>query len=790
VQAVLVDQPTRAAEEWAGQAVETRLLWTDRHIDDNNAHSMTDKSIVPHGYAEQRLRALSYRYAAATRTIVASLAALFAVPVAAPAEKVVTAILAGILLVWQYPYLTRMGSGNPRAWVLGTDLALVALVGLTQQWTVPDVYLADGLGWVSVVVSMTVVAIQWYLNLLLAIPATVLLAAAYGVGAALAVPDAPGAAVAIAVWMLAEGALSRVLYLLVRQGARRADDISARTETSRRQAEVARALRDDEAEHVAVLHDTVANTLLMVGEGVFAARDDWLSRRAGMDLETIGTAIDLPSTAESVALDDLLAQVCRQAAVRVAFETDPLAVPGPVATAFCGAVREALGNVAKHAGVGAATVRAIRTGRTVTVEVTDAGRGFDMESPSRKGFGLSGSIEQRMDRIHGSATVTSAPDAGTTVRLMWTLVELPPEQPSTGGAERFLRGIRVATLLIAGAVLVGMNTPMLLTHLGQYTSAPLEIACFAALALVVVVTAVPIVANRPIGVLRYPLLGVVLLASVVATADIPAPYQMTAAHWSYGTIGWFTTMLLFDRGLRTQIVVLGVHVGATLVQFALAEQFDAATLLRTVNVSIPILGFQLALGACGHTLVVLAQHAADDSARAARVITAHETAERLYQHRQGRYAELMPTITPILTGLADGDLDPGDREVRHRCAVAAAVIRRLLAERTDHDDPLVEELRAVMDVALRKGVVVDLLLSGQRPSIPVQVRRALTEPALTVLALAESTARLTIDADETAVTVSVVADASPVDLPANGHPIETTVLPLDERIWVESRWTM
>jgi len=751
---------------------------------------MTDKSIVPNGYAEQRLRALSYRYAGATRAIVVILAALFAVPVATPAEKVVTAILAGILLVWQYPYLTRMRSGNPRAWVLGIDLALVALVGLTQQWTVPDAYLVDGLGWVSVVASMTVVAIQWYLSLSLAIPATVLLAAAYGVGAALAVPDAPGAAVAIAAWMLAEGALSRVLYLLVRQGARRADDISARTETSRRQAEVARALRDDEAEHVAVLHDTVANTLLMVGEGVFAARDDWLSRRAGTDLETIGTASDLPSTAESVALNELLAQVCRQAAVRVAFETDPLAVPGPVATAFCGAVREALGNVAKHAGVGAATVRATRAGRTVTVEVTDAGRGFDMESLSRKGFGLSGSIEQRMDRIHGSATVSSAPDVGTTVRLMWTLAELPPERPSTVGAEGFLRGIRVATLLIAGAVLVGMNTPMLLTHLGQYTSAPLEIACFAALALVVVVTAVPIVANRPIGVLRYPLLGVVLLASVVATADIPAPYQMTAAHWSYGTIGWFTTMLLFDRGLRTQIVFLGVHVGATLVQFALAEQFDAATLLRTVNVSIPILGFQLALGACGHTLVVLAQHAADDSARAARVITAHETAERLYQHRQGRYAELMPTITPILNGLADGHLDPGDKEVRHRCAVAAAVIRRLLAERTDHDDPLVEELRAVMDVALRKGVVVDLLLSGQRPSIPVQVRRALTEPALTVLALAESTARLTIDADETAVTVSVVADASPVDLPANGHPIEMTVLPLDERIWVESRWTM
>jgi histidine kinase/DNA gyrase B/HSP90-like ATPase len=749
-----------------------------------------DESIVPLGYAEQRLRALGYRYVGATRAIVAILAALFAVPVAPPTEKVVTAVLAGILLVWQYPYLTRMRSGDPRGWVFGVDLALVALVGLTQQWTVSDAYLADGIGWASVVVSMTVIAIQWHLDLFLAVPATVLLSAAYGVGAALAVPDSPGGATAIAVWMLAEGALSRGLYLLVRHGARRADDISARTEASRRQAEVASALRDDEAEHVAVLHDTVANTLLMVGEGVFAARDDWLSRRAGTDLETIGTASALPSTAESVALDELLAQVCRQAAVRVAVETAPLAVPGPVATAFCGAVREALGNVAKHAGVGAATVRATRTGPTVTVEVTDAGRGFDVGSASRKGFGLSGSIEQRMDRIHGSATVSSAPDAGTTVRLVWTLTELPPERPSPVGAERFLRGIRVATLLIAGAVLVGMNTPMLVTHLDDYTSAPLQIACFVTLALVVVVAAVPIVANRPIGVPRYPLLGLVLLASVVATADIPAPHLMTATHWSYGTIGWFTTMLLFDRGLRTQVVVLGVHLGTTLVQFALADQFDADTLLRMVNVSIPILGFQLAVGACGHTLVVLAAQAADDSARAARVITAHETAERLYQHRQGRYAELMPTITPILTGLADGRLDPGDREVRHRCAVAAAVIRRLLAERTDHDDPLVEELRAVMDVALRKGVVVDLLLSGQRPSIPVRIRRALTEPALTVLALAESTARLTIDADETAVTVSVVADASPVDLPAYGHPIETTVLPLDERIWVESRWTM
>lgn len=747
---------------------------------------------VPNGYAEQRLRAFSNRYVGATRAIVVVLGTLLAVPAAPTAGKVVTTILAGILLVWQYPYLVRMRAGEPSHRVVVVDLALVASVGLTQQWTVPDGFLDDGIGWASVVVSMTVIAIQWYLDAPLLVPATVVLAAAYGVGAALALPETPGAALPAAAWMLAEGALSRGIHVLVRRGARRADEIGARTEASRRQAEVARSLRDDEAEHVAVLHDTVANTLLVVGQGVFGAPATWLSERARADLETISIAGGRPSTARSVALDELLAQICRQAACDVTFETDPLDVPGPVATAFCGAVREALGNVAKHAGVDAARVRATRTGHRVTVEVTDRGRGFDpTNAGGGKGFGLRGSIEQRMRRIEGDATVTSSVGAGTTVRLVWTITALAPERPEPVAAARFLRGVRIATLLIAGAVLAGMNLPMLLTHLGDYRSAPVQVACYAALAAVVVVMAAVIAAGRPTGPVRYPLLAMVLLASVVATADVPAPHLLTPVHWSYGTIGWFGTLLLLDKRVRELVVFLGVHLGATLVQLGLAGQFDGTTLLRLGTVSTAIVGFQLAVGGCGHTLVLLAQQAADDAARAARVITEHETAEQLYLHRRTRHAELLPALTPLLAGLADGRLDPGDRDVRHRCAVAAAVIRRLLAERTDHDDPLVEELRAVMDVALRKGVAVDLLLSGHRPAIPVPVRRALTEPALTVLAVAVSTARLTVDADETAVTVSVVADAAPVELPTpNGHAVETTVLPLDERIWVETRWTV
>jgi signal transduction histidine kinase len=748
---------------------------------------------VPTGCTEQHLRLFCNRYVGAARAVVAALGAVLALPAAPPSDKAATAVLAGILLAWQCVYFPRMRTGRPPIWLLVADFSLVAVVGLAQSWTVPDDYLVKGIGWASVIVSMTVIAAQWHLDGRWAATVSVLLAASYAAGVALALPATPAAGVALAVWMLAEGLLSRGLYVLVRRGARRADDISTRTESTRRQAAVVSALRDDEAEHVAVLHDTVASTLLMVGVGTFPARTPWLSDRARVDLDLIAGTAAAPSTVESVELAEVLAQVCRQAAPSVEERLiGPLPVPGMVATAFCGAVREALGNVAKHAGVAEATVHASGTGSTVTVEITDLGRGFDpTKSRDGTGFGLTGSIAQRMRRVGGAATVTSTPGAGTTVRLVWPVTSAPVPAPAEPVArQRFLRGVRIASLLIAGAVLAGMNLPMLLTHLSVYTVPAVQLAGYGALALVTGLAAVLIVTDRPFGSWRHPLVVLVLAASVVVTADVPAPHLITPAHWSYGTIGWFGTLLLLDRPLRELIWFLGTHLGVSVAQLAVAGQLDGATLLRLGTVSVAIVGFQLAVGACGQALSVLAQQAADDAAATARVITEHETAERLYRRRQTRYAELMPAITPLLAGLADRTLDPGDPVVARRCAVAAAVIRRLLAERGDHDDPLVEELRAVMDVALRKGVVVDLLLGGSRPRMPVPVRRALTEPALTMLAAAESAARVTIDGDDAGVTVSVVADGAPTDLPATTAGVRTTVLSVDDRIWVETQWTV
>jgi signal transduction histidine kinase len=129
------------------------------------------------------------------------------------------------------------------------------------------------------------------------------------------------------------------------------------------------------------------------------------------------------------------------------------AVPVPVAVAIAHAVREALVNVASHAGTGEAWVSACPvaagndagpggdgaglgsgTGRGsgagrggVRVTVRDEGAGFDPGRVDPSRLGLRRSIIERIADWGGQATVRSAPGAGTEVILCWS-----PPPPGTG----------------------------------------------------------------------------------------------------------------------------------------------------------------------------------------------------------------------------------------------------------------------------------------------------------------------------------------------------------------------
>jgi signal transduction histidine kinase len=81
------------------------------------------------------------------------------------------------------------------------------------------------------------------------------------------------------------------------------------------------------------------------------------------------------------------------------------------------AAREAMANAAKHARSDAISVYAEVEPALVSVFVRDRGVGFDRASIAADRRGIADSIELRMQRAGGSATITSTPGAGTEVEL-------------------------------------------------------------------------------------------------------------------------------------------------------------------------------------------------------------------------------------------------------------------------------------------------------------------------------------------------------------------------------------
>lgn len=81
------------------------------------------------------------------------------------------------------------------------------------------------------------------------------------------------------------------------------------------------------------------------------------------------------------------------------------------------AVREALTNVGKHAGVDAATVHLKRvSGGGLEVRVEDRGAGFDVGAV-QQGFGIANSITGRIEELGGTVSIKSSVGAGAVVSI-------------------------------------------------------------------------------------------------------------------------------------------------------------------------------------------------------------------------------------------------------------------------------------------------------------------------------------------------------------------------------------
>lgn len=123
--------------------------------------------------------------------------------------------------------------------------------------------------------------------------------------------------------------------------------------------------------------------------------------------------------------------------------------------------------------------------------------------------------------------------------------------------------------------------------------------------------------------------------------------------------------------------------------------------------------------------------------------------------------------------------------------MAVGRLRRYLAEGDNVPNQLSHELNACADAAERRGIAVDLIAPvGTVPMLPIDIRRALTEPIIQVLAAATAQARITVVASPSSCAVAIVADApKELSLKSLHEAVQLDQDAGGELLWVQASWT-
>jgi signal transduction histidine kinase len=173
------------------------------------------------------------------------------------------------------------------------------------------------------------------------------------------------------------------------------------------------------------IHDTIAQGLSSVVMLIQAAQAEPARSSAHLALaldtarDNLGEARALvaaltPPPLSGASLPSALARVASLATAGFSVSGEPRPLPTAVEVVLLRSAQEALANARRHASASSVAVR-LSYADTVTLTVTDDGVGFDA-ADSRYGYGLSG-MRSRVEQVAGTLSLTSAPGAGTTVRV-------------------------------------------------------------------------------------------------------------------------------------------------------------------------------------------------------------------------------------------------------------------------------------------------------------------------------------------------------------------------------------
>jgi signal transduction histidine kinase len=175
----------------------------------------------------------------------------------------------------------------------------------------------------------------------------------------------------------------------------------------------------ERAEVAARIHDSVLQTLALVQRhagdphrvAALARRQERELRRwlYGSGVAAVASLVD--------ALADVAADVEELHGVRIELASAGDAPLDDAVGQLVLAAREAMANAAKFSGADEVFVFAESAEDGIVVFVRDAGVGFDRAAVAPDRRGIAESIEGRMQRAGGTATVVTAPGAGTEVEL-------------------------------------------------------------------------------------------------------------------------------------------------------------------------------------------------------------------------------------------------------------------------------------------------------------------------------------------------------------------------------------
>jgi signal transduction histidine kinase len=117
---------------------------------------------------------------------------------------------------------------------------------------------------------------------------------------------------------------------------------------------------------------------------------------------------------------DAMRAFCSESSIRQKVEVDfshqdvPATVPPEISLCLFRVLQEALRNAVRHSSARSVAVSFLGTADGLSLTVRDAGRGFDAESASHSGLGLT-SMRERLKLVAGELSIESQPGRGTKI---------------------------------------------------------------------------------------------------------------------------------------------------------------------------------------------------------------------------------------------------------------------------------------------------------------------------------------------------------------------------------------